>query len=258
MLAWRQPEAHRPSIKDGYSLAKRRVGWLGASERVMMAAIACPLSALATSSLQLQTAPAAPAGGFTLIEILVAMTIFFMVIGILVSATAQAMRLADIERTEAVASRNNAMRLGWFRDTIAQTFIAPGQLSAPFKGSERAMAGITGQSLSGKFGGPGNYAWELAFNQQRGETELRPGGEAGGTAILSWAGATGRFRYLDESGEWRDQWPPFGLKTFKTDLPGYNLLPVAVMLEYGSERNVVVAGIVNRSMPPPSLKELLQ
>ncbi len=224
----------------------------------MMVIIARPSSALASPSLNLKSPPSVPAAGFTLIEILAAMTIFFMVIGILISATAQAMRLADIERTEAVASRDNAMRLGWFRDTISQSFIPPGRIAAPFKGGERTMAGTTGQSLTGTFGGPGNYAWELAFNQQRGETELRAAGNAGAAAILSWPGAAGRFRYLDESGEWRDQWPPFGLNTVKTDLPGYNLLPVAVMLDYGNDRRVVVARIQNRSLPPPSLKELLQ
>jgi len=189
------------------------------------------------------------------------MAIFFMVIGILISAAAQAMRLADVERTEAVASRDNAMRLGWFRDTISQSFIAPGPIVAPLNGSERAMSGVTGQSLTGTFGGPGKYKWELVFNQQRGETELHAAGDAGGagdTAILAWPGVDGRFRYLDESGQWLDRWPPFGLNPVRTDLPGYNLLPAAVMLEYGRDRRVVVVRIQNRSLPPPSLKELLQ
>ena len=53
--------------------------------------------------------------GFTLIEIMAAMTVFFMVIGILVSGVAQAMRLAEVGQAETSYSRDAAIRLGWFR-----------------------------------------------------------------------------------------------------------------------------------------------
>ncbi len=208
-------------------------------------------------------------GGFTLLEVLAAMAIFFMAIGILVSATSQALRLAEIERSEAVASRGAAMRLGWFRDTLAQTRVPADDVQKPFKGTTRQMSGSTGLSLTNPYGGPSKFSWELSFNAGSAETELRVTGggeqrfgksfEGGpGEVVMSWPGSAGQFRYLDEEGRWQDQWPPFGLNPGKPGLPGYNLLPVAVMLEYGADRQVLVAAIQNRSLPPPSLKEMMK
>ena len=212
---------------------------------------------------KLRTALADEAG-FTLIEVLAAMAIFFMAIGILISGTAQALRLAEIERSEAVASRSTAMRLGWFREQVAQTYIPAEDRVTPFKADARQMSGTSGLSLAGIAGGPGPYSWRLAYNPQRGETEIQVDraelqlDRRAAVRVFSWPGDSGRFLYMDEAGDWQDQWPPFGLNPGKLGVPGYNLLPVAVMLEYGADRRVLVAAVQDRSLPPPSMKEMLK
>ncbi len=193
------------------------------------------------------------------------MAIFFMAMGILISGTWQALRLAEFERSEAVQSRSDAMRLTWFRDSIGQTVIPTDEfIVPPFTADAQHMSGTTGLSLTHPQGGPGKYAWELQYNAARAETELRAaaGGNGGqgekvSEKVFAWPGSQGRFRYLDEAGNWQDQWPPFGLNPGKIDLPGYNLLPQAVMLEYGADRRVLVAAIQDRTIPLPSLREIL-
>ena len=112
--------------------------------------------------------------GFTLIEIMAAMTIFFMGIGILVSGVAQAMRLAEVGQAQTTYSRDAAIRLGWFRDTVGLAII-PAQGSEqgpPLTGNTRNLSGVTLQSLNTNSAGPGTFAWALAFNSRTNETEL--------------------------------------------------------------------------------------
>lgn len=211
--------------------------------------------------------------GFTLIEIMAAMTVFFMGIGILVSGVAQAMRLAEVGQAQTTYSRDAAIRLGWFRDTVGLAII-PAQGSEqgpPLTGNTRNLSGVTLQSLNTNSAGPGTFAWALAFNSRTNETELRYEAVAESSAqstaefdkfsganlsytAFSWAGSKGRFRYLDEAGDWLDQWPANALGTRSNDVTP----PLAVGLEYGDDARLLVVNIQNRSTPLPSYKELLK
>ena len=201
--------------------------------------------------------------GFTLIEIMAAMTVFFMVIGILVSGVAQAMRLAEVGQAETSYSRDAAIRLSWFRDTVGLAMTPAPELGSPLKGSARKLSGVTLQSLNTDSAGPGPFSWLLEFNARTNETELR----YQNTAVIdpfalanaqytafSWAGSNGRFRYLDEAGNWRDQWPAESLGVHANDVTP----PLAVGLEYGNDLRLLVVNIQNRSLPLPSLQELLK
>ncbi len=202
-----------------------------------------------------------------------AMTVFFMVIGILVSGVAQAMRLAEVGQAETTYSRDAAIRLGWFRDTVGLAIIPPlgSEQGPPLTGSARSLSGLTLQSLNTNSAGPGIFAWSLAFNSRTNETELQYESAAEASAqstaafdkfagaksyytAFSWAGSNGRFRYLDEAGNWRDQWPAESLGARSNDVTP----PVAVGLEYGDNARLLVVNIQNRSVPPPSYKELLK
>ena len=210
--------------------------------------------------------------GFTLIEIMAAMVIFFMVIGILVSGVSQAIRLAEFGQTSATASRDAAIRLAWFRETVGLAVRPPysseRQHQPNFAGNTRSLSGLTLQSLHSDSAGPGAFAWSLAFNPQTNETQLQYQAllskqfrlevvalaDSKTYTAFSWLGSNGRFRYLDEAGAWQDQWPTetFGVAT-QTNTP-----PVAVGLEYGNDARMLVVAIQNRSYPLPSLKELLK
>ena len=71
---------------------------------------------------------------------------------------------------------------------------------------------------------------------------------------FSWTGSNGRFRYLDEAGNWRDQWPAEALGVHANDVTP----PLAVGLEYGNDLRLLVVNIQNQSLPLPSLHELLK
>lgn len=194
---------------------------------------------------------ASPAfGGFTLIEMLVAMTIFFMAIGILSSAVTQALRLSEIDRNEAMGVRDGLMRLGWFRETVGLATMPSFGNGEPFKGNATAMSGTTLRSLDAANTGPGAFSWTIAFKSERGESELRYlSSKNSPSGVFSWAGSQGRFRYLDDAGRWVDRWPA-------DERADATSMPLAVMFEYGAEQRVVLAAVQNRSLPPPSMKEL--
>lgn len=218
------------------------------------------------------TGPGSASAGFTLIEIMAAMVIFFMVIGILVSGVSQSIRLAEFSQTSATAARDAAIRLAWFRETVG-LLVTPAYSSGPqlqpnFAGTTRRLSGLTLQSLQSDSAGPGAFAWSLAFNPQTNETQLQYQallpkqfrlevgalGDSKTYTAFSWLGSNGRFRYLDEAGVWQDQWP-----AEKVGLASQiNTPPAAVALEYGNDARMLVVAIQNRSYPLPSLKELLK
>ncbi|MBL8510546.1 MAG: hypothetical protein JNM52_02775 [Betaproteobacteria bacterium] len=203
------------------------------------------------SSARYQPLPAAMQG-VTLIEMLVSMTLFFMVAGILTSAITQAMRLAQASREEVTGSRDALMRLGWFRDTISLAVIDAGA-DKPFKGSERSVAGFTHQSLNRDNAGPGAFEWRLAFNNGRAETELLyVADNQAAQVVYAWPGSSGKFRYLDATGQWHQQWPPFT----STGAGSNDAIPAAVELSYGNDAGVLLAAIQSRAQPLPALKDL--
>ena len=211
--------------------------------------------------------------GFTLIEIMAAITIFFMVIGILVSGVAQAMRLAEFSQNSTATSRDAAIRIAWFRETVGLTII-PGYSPEPlptFTGTERTMSGLTLQSLNTDSAGPGGFVWSLVFNSRTNETELQyqnkaqhtqqfrielnPAGNINDTfTAFAWPGSNGRFRYLDEGGNWRERWPAEILGAHAHDAKP----PLAVGLDYGNDSRMLVVNIQNRTVPLPSLNELMR
>jgi hypothetical protein len=190
---------------------------------------------------------------------LAALTIFFLIMGILSSAVSQALRLVEIDKAEATHMRDTMMRLGWFRDTVSQAVISNGSSPIILAGSAQKFAGYTLGALDGANTGPGEFSWEISFDAARGESALQyvaPGSRP--QSVFSWPGSNGRFRFLDEGGRWQEQWPPdtFGLRLNAAQpIPA---MPEAIAFEYGAEPRIVVAALSNRLPAPPSLKELAQ
>jgi hypothetical protein len=85
---------------------------------------------------------------------------------------------------------------------------------------------------------------QLTTRQADGAAEAEP------VVLLSWPGRTGRLRYLDASGEWRDSWPP------EQGPPGA-ALPRAVALETGLEGvALLVAPTRTSELPLPTRRQM--
>ncbi len=213
--------------------------------------------------------------GFTLLEVLTAMAIFFMVAGILVSGVAQAIRVAEVGGVETTRSRDQLMRLAWFREAIALTVLPPNDLTIldpppPMQGDLRQISGLSLQPYQPTSNAPGRYRFEIKYAPERGETGLYMVAaendfvvEANKLDLLlaSWLGSEGRFRYLDDDNKWHDRWPTTERLNRVRNFSRSDL-PKAVEIRYGGGRDVaansVVVAIQNRALPQPTLRELSQ
>jgi prepilin-type N-terminal cleavage/methylation domain-containing protein len=213
--------------------------------------------------------------GFTLLEVLTAMAIFFMVAGILVSGVAQAIRVAEVGGAETTRTRDQLMRLAWFRETIALTVLPPNDLiqldpPLPLQGNLRQVSGLSLQPYQYNSNAPGRYRFEIKFDPERGETGLfMVSPEAiyeyqsiqPSLLLASWVGSEGRFRYLDENNLWHDRWPTVE-RLSRAKNYSQSDLPKAVEIRYGGSRDVasssVVVAVQDRALPLPTLRELMQ
>ena len=212
-------------------------------------------------------------GGFTLLEILTAMALFFMVAGILVSGVSQAVRVAEVGATESASTRDQAMRLAWFRETIGLTVLPPRRTNVPdpgppLVGDARSVAGLSVAVPNARSKAPAAYLFDIQFSAETGESQLRLAtSQSSGFAsvqpsaiLASWRGSEGRFYFLDEADVWQDRWPvksaPISSKppvhVFRSELPK------AVELRYGAPSQSIVVAIQDRSIPPPPLSELMK
>jgi len=214
--------------------------------------------------------------GFTLLEILTAMALFFMVAGILVSGVSQAVRVAEVGATESALSRDQAMRLAWFRETVALTVLPPRRTNVPdpgppLIGETRSIAGLSIAVPNAPSRAPAPYKFEIQFSAETGESRLqlltptptltpRGGGAAAGAMLASWRGSEGRFFFLDEDNNWQDRWPvqtpTVAVKPNASVL--VSDLPKAIELRYGTPTHSVIVAIQDRSIPPPPLSELMK
>jgi len=218
--------------------------------------------------------------GFTLLEILTAMALFFMVAGILVSGVSQAVRVAEVGATESALSRDQAMRLAWFRETVGLTVLPPRRTNVPdpgppLVGEARRISGLSIAVPSSPSRAPAPYKFEIEFSAETGESRLQlftptitptPGvggaavGAAAGAVLASWRGSEGRFFFLDEDNNWQDRWPvqtPTGAAKPNASVLVSDL-PKAIELRYGAPVQSVIVAIQDRSIPPPSLSELMK
>ena len=211
--------------------------------------------------------------GFTLLEILTAMALFFMVAGILVSGVSQAIRVAEVGSVESANSRDQTMRLAWFRETVGLTVLpAPGMKptdrTPPLIGDVRSIAGLSIAAPNSQTRGPSAYRFEIGFSAETGEGQLtlvdgneQVGAELKPAAVLAaWRGSEGRFFFLDEDGVWHDQWPARGKAPAvrPNRAPLTSELPVAIEFKYGLPPKSVVVAIQDRALPPPTLEELMK
>jgi type II secretory pathway component PulJ len=224
-----------------------------------------PISSSNPSQPILRRALPQAASGFTLLEILTAMALFFMVSGILASGVVQAIRVAERGGEATTNARNQSMRLAWFRETISMTVLPPNNLQlavqpSPLTGDSRRVSGRSLQAFRSGACAPGAYQFEIAFDPARGVSLLTMQEPTINDAsrrveLANWFGSEGRFRFLDNDDRWHDSWPVAPAQP--RDLTRSEL-PKAVELRYGTPAQSVVVAIQDRALPPPSMQELSQ
>lgn len=211
--------------------------------------------------------------GFTLLEMLTAMALFFMVAGLLVSAVTQSIRIAEQGAAQAVAVRDVGMRLAWFREAVGFTVLPPPVKFAdpppPLVGSARSVSGLSLALPSTSSRAPAAYTFEISYDPQTGESQLqlltiaeasgaargpRSSNDAGAIELLRWRGSEGRFAYLDTDLQWRDAWPAHASSGATI---GLSELPLAVELRYGFPAKSLVVAIQDRAPQPPRVRDLL-
>ncbi len=201
------------------------------------------------------------------------MALFFMVAGILVSGVSQAIRVAEVGSTEATNSRDQGMRLAWFREAVGLTVLPPPTTSAnpppPLIGDARSVESLSIAVPNARSRAPSRYRFEIQFDATSGESRLQlrdpardsPVADGDATAVLAtWRGSEGRFFFLDEDNVWQERWPvsPAAVVGRPRTALRASELPKAVELRYGSPAQSVVVAIQDRSMPPPSLAEMMK
>ncbi len=209
--------------------------------------------------------------GFTLLEMLTAMALFFMVAGLLVSGVTQSIRIAEQGAAQAVAVRDVSMRLAWFREAVGFTVLPPPVKFAdpppPLIGSARSVSGLSLALPSTASRAPAAYTFEISYDAVSGESQLQllTSADAGGIVqtatkagdaieVLRWRGSEGRFAYLDTDLQWRDAWPA---RASSGATIGLSELPLAVELRYGLPAKSLVVAIQDRAPQPPRVRDLL-
>ena len=161
--------------------------------------------------------------GFTLVEMLVVLLIVGMAATILFDAAAQVMNIQAHFGTQLTRLRDEAMPADWLRQLVEGLQPDYPNGKQIFKGSPRAMSGLTTNALSAGYGGLEAFSLVLQQDAARGETVLRYGTEKNAPELMRWTGDQGRFRYADAKGGLYDAWPP--------PLGSWPQLPTAIYLE---------------------------
>lgn len=193
--------------------------------------------------------------GFTLIEMLAALVISGLVLGIIGSGVIQALRLGELG--ERVASNANAATLpqNWFRETVSMSATVGRLAEKSLSGDAQGFTGFSVRGIDGRRTGLQAYAWKARFDPSRGTTTLLyTSADAAEVRVHEWEGSVARFRYLSRDHRWHDQWPPARLAVpadFKL-LP----LPLAVAATVGEHEWLVA--LADQTPALPTLKELLQ
>lgn len=146
--------------------------------------------------------------GFTLVEILVVLVITSLVVGLLFQGMGQVMQLQSRAGEMIARSQQGAMIEDWFRQSLQGIQPDYDDGGDKFAGSERRMSGLTTNALAADYGTMAPFIWKIAYDSQRGVSELIYDEGRGGMPILAWQGDSGHFVYIDAEGESHDAWPP--------------------------------------------------
>lgn len=193
-------------------------------------------------------------GGFTLLEMLVTLIVVSLVATIVWQAMVQLARIESLLADGTQHSRAVALRIEWVRHSLSS--LVPAEAARPSErmtGDPRVLRGL---SLDvPQWPAPGLAFMQLQMRSDAVDDTTRlelaqidadSGQVRSRTALLSWPGQKGRFRYLDDAQRWSDVWPP----PMRADAPA---LPAAVLVETGlAQAPVIIAAPQASRVPLPS------
>lgn len=179
--------------------------------------------------------------GFSLLEVLIALSITALVSALIFSSLATQMTQADLVRRSTFQAFEGLTGRRLAGLVVSRTLPAwSEEVQSRFSGSPEAMSGLTAADLFGPWEGIRNY-----------ELRLMPEGE-GRRLYVALNGATwptltfppgARFRYLGPSGRWHTHWPPpgrepEGLAELETYLMDTGLPVLVAVWDEGNDRFV--------------------
>ena len=179
---------------------------------------------------------------------LVVLLIVGMVSGLLFDGATQLMGMQTRLERQLAMARGDALRADWLRQLVQGLQPDYPEGTQIFKGSAREFSGLTTNPLTASYGGLQPFTVTLTHDAANDRMLLGYGNGSNASVLLSWPGARGGLRYVDNQGESHEVWPPpLGL---------WPQLPIAIELD--GERDgapwVIVAAPFGpkRTNPRPS------
>ena len=170
--------------------------------------------------------------------------------GILFQALGQTFRLQHRFGVELFESQQGYMAMDWFRRSVEGLLPDYPDGKDKFTGTAKRFSGLTTNSLSGDYGVPSGFSWELVFDPTSGSTRLVYNDGKQAVPILSSPGNVGRFVYVDARGGTHETWPP--------PLGQWPQLPQALRLEGWHERQPVLTMVpMGPAEPPPRIRDIM-
>lgn len=154
--------------------------------------------------------------GFTLVEMLVTLTLMSMIAAVLWQAMQQVARVERLLQRSGASSQLELVRREWVRSLIRAALEE--QVGAPrqFVGDAQNLRLVSSESvaLQGLAGRPVQLRIEADTRGDRQRLLLVPVPDGDARVdepvpveLLSWQGSDARFRYLSPTGAWSDVWP---------------------------------------------------
>jgi len=167
--------------------------------------------------------------GFTLLELLVTLVLVGLVTTLLVQTLWMSFDLLQRAREQTADVGRRQMQTEWFRAAVQGLQPESEGGDSKFSGAARRFAGLTAAAPTDAEGAIRRVTWEITFDRQANQSELRatvaPADKP--ITVLAWDGDSGAFEYLDDDGRRYDTWPP----AFGARLPQ---LPRGVALKTGA------------------------
>ena len=178
--------------------------------------------------------------GFTLLEILVVMTLLSIIVGLLgqsFSVFYKAYLQTDAIETNLIREE---MVAGWFRDNLSGAIASQDSLFS-FKGDSKKITFTSSDSLTGPQGEIKLINWIISSSQEGSTLSYRENNKEPNT-LMVWEGAKADFLFRDRPSDWISAWPPQNSK------PG--LLPERVKLRIqGKVDSEIFVAINTRRLP---------
>ncbi len=203
-------------------------------------------------------------GGFTLLEMLVTLTLVSFASVLVFQALSQVARVERTLEGTQLELQTAAVRVEWVRAALESVVPLPEDDPYAFRGTSASLAGLAAEVPGWPAATTGTFRLSLEHDDARalGRLVLTPesavvaGLASARLVVLEWEGPPGEIRYLSASGEWADRWPVASVRLAQGPEP---LLPRVVSIRTGSRAwPVLVVAIRSSGIPRPSRRQLEQ